>query len=87
LIALSDLLVSNDAGPMHIGPAVGTPTVGIFGPGEPEIWFPYGPPHQAAYREIHCSHCRRDVCPQVECMDLLAVDDVEQACLGALKDL
>ena len=43
-IQAADLLIANDAGPMHIGPAVGTPTLGIFGPGEPEIWFPYSFP-------------------------------------------
>jgi len=84
LIASSDLLVSNDAGPMHIGPAVGTPTVGIFGPGEPEIWFPYPAPHQAAYREIECSHCGLDVCSRVECMKTLSVEDVALACRKAM---
>ena len=78
LIQASHLLVSNDAGPMHVGPAVGTPTVGIFGPGEPEIWFPYAPPHLYAYREIACSHCGHDRCPlpRLLCMDGLDVDEV-----------
>ncbi len=86
LIQASQLLVSNDAGPMHVGPAVGTPTVGIFGPGEPEIWFPYGPPHQYAYREISCSHCGHDVCPlpKLDCMDQLGVEDVEALVRQAL---
>lgn len=30
LISVSDLLVSNDSGPMHIGPALGVPTIGIM---------------------------------------------------------
>ena len=33
--------ISNDAGPMHVAAAVGTPTIGLFGPGEENIWFPY----------------------------------------------
>jgi ADP-heptose:LPS heptosyltransferase len=70
-IEAADVLVSNDAGPMHVGPAVGTPTLGIFGPGEPEIWFPYGNPHQAAYAEIGCSHCGLDNCHLMACMDHL----------------
>ena len=37
------LYVANDSGPMHIAVAVGTKTIGIFGPGEENIWFPYSP--------------------------------------------
>jgi ADP-heptose:LPS heptosyltransferase len=43
LIASADLLVSNDTGPMHIGPAVGVPTLGLFSVGFPEHFRPAGP--------------------------------------------
>jgi len=72
----ADVLVANDAGPMHVGPAVGTPTLGIFGPGEPEIWFPYAAPHEVAYHEVPCSHCGLDRCPLMACMDGLKTNDV-----------
>lgn len=42
LIASARLLVSNDTGPMHIGPAVGVPTLGLFGGGFPELYRPLG---------------------------------------------
>jgi ADP-heptose:LPS heptosyltransferase len=42
-IASADLLVSNDTGPMHIGPAVGVPTLGLFSVGLPEHFKPIGP--------------------------------------------
>jgi lipopolysaccharide heptosyltransferase I len=41
-IASGHLLVSNDTGPMHIGPAVGVPTVGLFSVGYPEHFRPTG---------------------------------------------
>jgi len=75
-IEAADALVANDSGPMHVGPAVGTPTLGIFGPGEPEIWFPYAPPHQYAYAEVGCSHCGLDNCNLMACMDHLGTKDV-----------
>ncbi len=75
-IQAADALVANDSGPMHVGPAVGTPTIGIFGPGEPEIWFPYGDPHQAAYAEIGCSHCGLDCCNFMACMDHLETREI-----------
>jgi ADP-heptose:LPS heptosyltransferase len=80
-IQATDLLIANDAGPMHVGPAVGTPTLGIFGPGEPEIWFPYGAPHQAAYAEVPCGHCGLERCPLMACMDELSVEGMAEKAL------
>ncbi|MGH7739340.1 MAG: glycosyltransferase family 9 protein [bacterium] len=80
-IEAADLLVSNDAGPMHVGPAVGTPTLGIFGPGEPEIWFPYEAPHRALYAEVPCSHCGLDRCGLMACMDSLTAADAAREAL------
>ncbi len=42
LIASSRLLISNDTGPMHIGPAVGVTTLGLFSVGFPEHFRPMG---------------------------------------------
>jgi ADP-heptose:LPS heptosyltransferase len=41
-VASARLLVSNDTGPMHLGPLLGTPTVGIFSVGLPEHFRPTG---------------------------------------------
>jgi ADP-heptose:LPS heptosyltransferase len=85
LVEGSSALLSNDAGPMHVGPAVGTPTIGIFGPGEPEIWFPYGRPHEALHREIGCSHCGLDDCGRPDCMIALPSDAVLDRVLAAAQ--
>jgi ADP-heptose:LPS heptosyltransferase len=77
----ADALVANDSGPMHVGPAVGTPTLGIFGPGEPEIWFPYPKPHEMAYAEIGCSHCGLDDCNLMACMDHLEAKEMARRVL------
>ncbi len=42
LLACSDLLLCNDTGVMHVGAAVGTPLVAIFGPTDPVQWKPVG---------------------------------------------
>jgi ADP-heptose:LPS heptosyltransferase/O-antigen ligase len=71
-------VISNDAFPLHLGPAVGTPTVGLFGPGEPEVWFPYSP--RLGHRFIHvapdCWPCHKDVCPDNICWRELTPDRV-----------
>ena len=41
VIAQLDAMVACDGGIMHVAVAVGTPTVGIFGSSECDIWFPY----------------------------------------------
>lgn len=83
--ALSHLsaYVANDNGTMHIAAAVGTPTVGIFGPGEENIWFPYrrADGHLPLRRDVPCHPCHLDFCNRegdgfMECMHLLAVGDV-----------
>jgi ADP-heptose:LPS heptosyltransferase len=42
VIARSKLLISNDTGPMHLGPALGIPTLGLFSVGYPEHYRPLG---------------------------------------------
>jgi len=43
ILASVDLLVSNDTGVMHVGAAVGTPVLSLFGPTDPLQWAPQGP--------------------------------------------
>jgi heptosyltransferase I len=42
-IGAARMLVSNDTGPMHLGPALGVPTLGIFSVGYPQHFRPTGP--------------------------------------------
>ncbi len=83
VIAAFDVYVTNDAGPMHIAAAVGTPTMGLFGPGEEGTWFPYSEEdgHRALRRDVPCHPCHLDFCNRagndfMQCMKLLTVDDV-----------
>ncbi len=82
-----DVYVSNDCGPMHIAPAVDTPTVGLFGPGEPHIWFPYSPKqgHRLVHPELDCSYCHQDHCEKMDCMAAISVQNVYDAVLEALS--
>lgn len=84
--------VANDSGPMHIAAAVGTPTVGIFGPGEEDIWFPYpaSEGHTALRHDVPCHPCHLDFCNRqgasyMECMTGLTGDRVVAAVDHALR--
>ena len=92
LYAAAEVVVSNDAGSMHIAAAVGTPTIGLFGPGEEDIWFPYDAAagHTALRKDVPCHPCHLDVCTRegegfMECMKLLTVDEVTRAVEAALN--
>ena len=92
VISCCTVFVSNDAGPMHIAAALGVPTVGIFGPGEDSIWFPYDPAagHIPLRKDVPCHPCHLDYCNRggegyMECMRLLAVTEVFAAVDRALS--
>jgi heptosyltransferase III len=91
IITHCSALIANDAGPMHIAAAVGTPTIGLFGPGEENIWFPYNDSdgHIALRKDVPCHPCHLDFCNRagdgfMECMKLLAVEDVFDAAAKSL---
>lgn len=57
LIAGADLLVSGDSGLLHIGVALGIPTVSFFGPGIAQKWAPRGEKHSVLNLQLPCSPC------------------------------
>ena len=86
VIAALDALVTVDGSPLHAGPALQVPTVGILGPTEPEIWFPYRPGdgHQLLCREIWCRPCHRHECARMDCLDWVGVGEALAAVSRAL---
>jgi lipopolysaccharide heptosyltransferase I len=71
------LLVSGDTGPLHIGAAVGTPTVALFGPTMSERNGPWAPADVSVSRFERCvchyeRRCRLSEC----CIDGISVDEV-----------
>jgi heptosyltransferase-2 len=51
------LTISNDTGPVHLSPAMGTPTIGLFCPNTPVRWAPYGPGNASVYKPILPKPC------------------------------
>ncbi len=81
-ISECDAMVTNDSGAMHIGYAVGTPLVCIFGSTDPALT---GPPINGnsivIKKDIECSPCFERKCRKgnLLCMDLITSDEVFDA--------
>src|SRR6516165_3952073 len=63
-MAAASLAISNDSGLMHIAAALGTPTMGIFGPTSPYHWAPLNGLAATVQTKTHvpCQPCHRPVC-------------------------
>ena len=82
-----DLFIGNDSGPAHLAAAVGTPSVAIFGPVDPERWRPlHHERHIAVRRPVACSPCGLSVCPiDHRCMRDMSVHHVLPAAIRMLE--
>ncbi|MEM7517248.1 MAG: glycosyltransferase family 9 protein, partial [Planctomycetota bacterium] len=57
LLSQARAVCSNDSGPMHLAAALGTPTVGLFGPETPVMYAPLGRRTLALWDPPVCSPC------------------------------
>lgn len=84
------LYIGNDSGLMHIAAAVGTPTLGLFGPGYPERYAPWGPRARVVTgsvpRDVLLERLREAGNAPVPLMQGIAVSDVEEAAAALLRD-
>jgi ADP-heptose:LPS heptosyltransferase len=87
----SELVISNDTGPMHISFALNKPTICLFGPASPTQ---YGQNLNAfgIYKNIYCSPCVHDfLTPPCngdnQCMKQIIVQEVELLCKELLSGI
>jgi heptosyltransferase-2 len=89
-MAAARVAVANDSGLMHIAAAVGTPTIGIFGPTSPHLWGPLNPLAATVQTKtvVPCQPCHRPVCTMNNhaCMRDIPAEDVADIVQGVLAD-
>ena len=87
-LAAASTAVSNDSGLLHVAAALGTPSIGIFGPTSPWQWAPLNPlaGTMETTTELSCRPCHKPVCRLVHhrCMREIAPEQVLAATRGAL---
>lgn len=88
-LAAADLVISNDSGLLHVSAAIGSRTIGIFGPTSPWHYAPLNPIETViqAPGDIPCRPCHKPICRMEHhrCMRDIAVEDVTTAALRALQ--
>ena len=80
-----NVFIGNDSGPMHLAAAVGTQTIGLYGPGDPIRFGPAGEKCQTIRRKTDCP-CLGKVCRfgKTGCMSEIQVTDVIQTLEAAV---
>jgi heptosyltransferase I len=80
------LVVSGDTGPLHIGAAMGTPLVGLYGPTRPERNGPWDPDDVVISRAAVCvCHHKRQCLRGAPCINEITLDEVVNAGEARLK--
>jgi lipopolysaccharide heptosyltransferase II len=88
-IRLSELMITNDTGPMHAAAALRKPLIALFGPTDPRRTGPYGQASAVLQTRIPCVPCLTPRCHNtkpLECLYTLTPELVLQrmeACLSA----
>ncbi|SDR83107.1 heptosyltransferase-2 [Bradyrhizobium canariense] len=89
-VAAASVAISNDSGLMHIAAAIGTPTMGIFGPTSPYHWAPLNGLAATIVTKtvVPCQPCHRPVCTMNDhrCMRDIAAADVVAAAQRVLAE-
>ncbi|MCU0443002.1 MAG: glycosyltransferase family 9 protein [Bacteroidia bacterium] len=77
LCKLATIYIGNESGPLHIAAISGLPTVGLFGPGEPIVFYPWGKNSRVVHHVLTCNPCNQVNCVQtIPCIQLISVAEV-----------
>ena len=82
LYSISDLLITNDSGPVHFASTTEIPIVALFGPETPKIFGPMSPNAKVISLELACSPCisvfnqKKSSCDDNQCMKQISVQMV-----------
>lgn len=74
-------LIAADGGIMHAAVALGVPTLALFGPTDPRLWFPYegAGPYRVLATRPPCHPCDLHRCPAFVCLPDLRPETVAAA--------
>jgi len=81
------LFVTGDTAALHVASALGTPTVGVYGPSRPDRYGPWGNRHRVVLAPFDCAPCNDKGCVKGEvfrCLEHVKTDSVYETCMELL---
>ncbi len=80
LASYAKIFIGNDSGPMHISSAVDILVLGLFGPSEPTVFYPYGKKSTYIHYVLECNPCDQIHCvfPENTCIKRIKLEEVIQ---------
>lgn len=87
-LSKADLYVGNESGPLCMAAISNIPCLGLFGPGEPTVFYPPGPKSAYIHHVLECNPCDQNSCkhPGNSCMDRINLLEVQEKIVNLLPD-
>ena len=78
LASKATIYIGNESGPLHIAALSGIPVIGLFGPGEPFIFYPWSDKADYVHHVLTCNPCDQINCihPDNPCIKRITFDEV-----------
>ena len=86
LLRMSELLICNDSGPMHIAAAAGSAVLAFFGSTDPALTGPYCSRKKVMQPEIECVKCFMKQCPQRLCHRSISPEKAAEEALKLMME-
>ena len=73
------IFLGNESGPLHVAAASGCSVLGLYGPGEPHVFYPWGKNGHYLHEVLSCNPCDQIHCefPDNTCMDRISIKAVQ----------
>jgi len=85
LMRRAGAFVGSDTGPAQMAWMLGTPTVAMMGPKDPDLYGPMGAAHRKLTADVPCRPCTKRRCADNRCMTQITVDDVFDAAVSIMR--
>lgn len=83
----AELFVGNESGPLQLADFAGVASIGLFGPGVENVFYPQGAKTKVLHKILPCNPCDQVHCSRFNsrCMLHISTDEVESAIIELIK--